>query len=142
MTLDDPRIQVLGLVDNIVATLAQARVILVPIWRGGGTRIKVLEGLAAARPIAGTSFGVSGIGFEDGIHGLVADDPVALAQAAAELCADHARSARLAASGRELAQDYRWERALAPAENVFRTLVEHARAEGGGNAKLTVGAIG
>jgi polysaccharide biosynthesis protein PslH len=116
----DPRIQILGLVDNIAAAVARARIILVPIWRGGGTRIKVLEGLAAARPVVGTSLGVSGIGFEHGVHGLVADDAVALAQAAVELCANDERSARLAAAGRELARDYRWDRALAPAETLFR----------------------
>ena len=109
----------LGVVDDLAAELARARAVVVPLWQGGGTRLKVLESLAAARPVAGTSLGVEGVGFEQGVHGLVADAPADLGRACAALLRDPVRSASLAAAGRALADGFRWERALAPAERLY-----------------------
>jgi glycosyltransferase involved in cell wall biosynthesis len=117
------RVEVLGFVDDLVAEIAASRVILVPVWAGGGTRLKVLESLAAARPLAGTPLGVQGIGFEPGRHGVVAGSPEALAHAAAGLLEDDELSRRLAAEGRRLAEDFRWTRTMAPAEELYRRLL-------------------
>ena len=68
-------VDVLGLVADLPATLAAARVVVVPIWEGGGTRLKVLEALAAGRAVVSTALGASGIGFQDGRHGLLAETP-------------------------------------------------------------------
>lgn len=114
------RVLVLGLVDDMAATLARARLTLVPIWRGGGTRLKVLEALAATRPVVGTSLGVSGIGFESGRHGLLAETPVELARAAAVLLEQRKRTDKMGEEGRRLTSAYRWERALAPAEEIYQ----------------------
>ena len=40
-------VEVLGLVADLPGALAAARAVIVPIWEGGGTRLKVLEALAA-----------------------------------------------------------------------------------------------
>jgi len=120
----DSRVSVLGLADDIAPLVTRAKVVIVPVWRGGGTRLKVLEALATGRPVVGTSLGVSGIGFEHGVHGLVADEPAELALAVAELCADPVKARDLGAAGRDLAEHYRWERALAPAEALYRAYVE------------------
>lgn len=117
---DDSRVVVVGLVDDVAATIARARLTLVPIWRGGGTRLKVLESLAAGRPVVGTPLGVSGVGFQSGRHGLVAESPTELGAAAAELLAQPEVLAAMAAEGPRLAEAYRWERALAPAEELYR----------------------
>jgi len=116
------RVDPLGFVPELRVELERARLILVPVWEGGGTRLKVLEGLAAARPLAGTSLGVSGIGFEPGRHGLVEDDPRHLADAVAALLADREQSLRLAAEGRRLAERFRWQEVLRPAEELYREL--------------------
>jgi glycosyltransferase involved in cell wall biosynthesis len=113
------RVEVLGFVPDLPTELARARVVLVPVWQGGGTRLKVLEALAAARPVVGTRLGVSGIGFEDGRHGLTADHPEVLAELATTLLSDGERSRRLGAEGRRLAERYRWDRVLAPAEALY-----------------------
>jgi glycosyltransferase involved in cell wall biosynthesis len=123
---DDSRVSVLGVVDDIAGLVARARVVVVPVWRGSGTRLKVLEALATGRPIVGTSLGVSGIGFEQGIHGIVADDPHELGLAVAGLCSDPAKSEAFGAAGPALAEQYRWRRALEPAEVLYRGYVEQA----------------
>ena len=42
------------------------RAVLVPLLSGGGTKLKVLDGLASGRPVVSTSVGVEGIAAEDG----------------------------------------------------------------------------
>jgi polysaccharide biosynthesis protein PslH len=122
----DPGVVVLGMVDDIAALVARARVVVVPVWRGSGTRLKVLEALAAGRPIVGTSLGVSGIGFEEGIHGIVADDPQEMALAIADLCSNPTKAEALGKAGPSLAERYLWRRALEPAEVLYRAYVDQA----------------
>ena len=49
------RAQALGVVDDLAAELAESRAVVLPVWHGGGTRLKALEAMAAARPVAGTA---------------------------------------------------------------------------------------
>lgn len=115
---EHPGVEPLGLVDDLRDEFARA-VVVVPIWQGGGTRLKVLEALAAGRPLAGTPLGVSGIGFRDREHGLIAEQPAALADAVVALLEDGARARAFGAAGRRLAEPYRWERVTAPAAELY-----------------------
>ena len=117
-----PGVEVVGFVDDLVAELVAGEVLVVPLWAGGGTRLKVLEAMAAAVPIVGTALGVEGIGFEDDVHGLVRDTPEAIAAGVEELLGDRRRARGLAATARELAEDFRWSRALRPAEDLYAEL--------------------
>ncbi len=112
-------VEPLGFVPDVEHEIAASRLVIVPIWAGGGTRLKVLESLAAARPLAGTPLGVEGIGFEHDRHGLVAETPLELARASASLLADTPRSLRLAAEGRRLAERFRWSGTVRPAEELY-----------------------
>jgi glycosyltransferase involved in cell wall biosynthesis len=121
-----PRVEAAGVVDDIAVEMAGARLVVVPVWHGGGVRLKALEALGAARPVVGTPFGMSGCGFVSGHHGLEARDPAGLADAAVALLADRERSTALAARGRALARSMEWSRTLAPAEALYRRLIEEA----------------
>jgi glycosyltransferase involved in cell wall biosynthesis len=114
-----PGVEVLGLVDDLPDALAAARAVVVPIWEGGGTRLKVLEALAAGRPVVSTPLGAEGIGFVDGRHGRLADAPAALADEAAAVLADPGLAATLARGGRELAERFRWSAVTAPAQALY-----------------------
>jgi glycosyltransferase involved in cell wall biosynthesis len=94
--------------------------VLVPLWHGGGTRLKVLEALASARPVVGTPLGVEQIGVVDGRHAVIADTPAGLADEVVKLMADPERSTALSREGRRLAETFRWDRALAAAEELYR----------------------
>jgi glycosyltransferase involved in cell wall biosynthesis len=117
-----PGVELLGFVDDLTAELRRAGAVVVPIWSGGGTRIKVLEALAAARPVVGTSLGVEQIGFADGVHGLVADSDDGLAEKLCAVLDDPLSAARFGANGRDLARGYEWEQTTAPAERLYREL--------------------
>lgn len=121
-----PRTTAVGVVDDIAAELAAARLVIVPVWQGGGTRTKVMEALAAARPVVGASLGVAGIGFVSGRHGLIDDDPGGLADATSALLGDAHRATTLGREGRAHVGKLVWRRTLADAEALYAQWVEEA----------------
>lgn len=115
---------ILGFVPDLLAGLGAARVVVAPIPFGGGTRIKVLEATAAARPVVGTTVAVERIGFEHQRHGLIADDPEAMVAATLRVLTDTEGALRYARNARILAEGYRWEAMTAPLEGLVRDFVE------------------
>jgi polysaccharide biosynthesis protein PslH len=114
------RVVRLGFVSDLPGLLRSSRLVLVPLWQGGGTRLKVLEALASARPVVGTPLGVEQIGVVNGRHAVIAATPMALAEESVKLMSDPERSLALSHEGRRLAEAFRWERALAAAEQLYR----------------------
>jgi glycosyltransferase involved in cell wall biosynthesis len=117
-------VDVLGLVADLPAVIAAARAVIVPIWEGGGTRLKVLEALAAGRELVSTPLGASGIGFEHGRHGLLAETPETLAIALAGALGRPSTHGR---EGRILAERYRWKEALSGASAFYSEVMARAR---------------
>lgn len=95
-----PGVMVTGSVPDIRPHLAEATVVIVPLRVGGGTRIKILECLAAGRAVVSTSIGAEGLGLRHGEELMLADDPESFAQHAAALLQDRALRQRLAEAGR------------------------------------------
>jgi glycosyltransferase involved in cell wall biosynthesis len=116
-------VDILGLVPDLPAVLATARAVIVPIWEGGGTRLKVLEALAAGREVVSTPLGASGIGFEHGRHGLLAETPEALATALSSVLGHPSTHGR---EGRILAERYRWKTALSGASAFYAEVMARA----------------
>ncbi len=123
----EARVVRLGFVADLPDLLRRSRLVLVPLWHGGGTRLKVLEALASARPVVGTPLGVEQIGVVNGRHAVIAQTPAALADEVAKLMGDPERSLALSREGRGLAETFRWERALAAAEELYRGWTEEYR---------------
>jgi polysaccharide biosynthesis protein PslH len=108
--LEDPSVTVTGWVDDVKSWFSRASVVLVPIRSGGGTRLKVLDGLASGRAIVSTTAGAEGIDVRDGEHLLLADGADAFAAAVARAVREPGLRAGLAASGRRLARErYDWD---------------------------------
>lgn len=107
-------IEFTGWVDDTRPWLAQADVAVVPLHVGGGTRIKILEAMAAGVPVVSTRIGAEGILASAGSDLLVADEPAEMARAIAEVCSSTSRAQDLARRGRALvAGRYDWTRATA-----------------------------
>jgi polysaccharide biosynthesis protein PslH len=108
---DDPRIELSGRVDNAVEALAAAKVVIVPLLAGSGTRLKIIEAWAAGRAVVSTRIGVEGLPARDGENILLADDPLRFAEAVSALLASPAERARLGQAGRALFElQFTWER--------------------------------
>jgi glycosyltransferase involved in cell wall biosynthesis len=110
-----PDVEVAGTVPNVQPFLARARCSLAPLHAGGGSRLKILESLAAGRPVVATSVGAEGLGDLVG-HGIVvADDPPSFADAVVALLDDADRAKRLGKAGHDrVAMHYTWDTTLAP----------------------------
>ncbi|MFO1534060.1 MAG: glycosyltransferase family 4 protein [Thermoplasmatota archaeon] len=56
-----PNVRVLGPVQETASYIRAADIFLAPLWSGGGTKLKVIEAAACARPILTTPHGVEGL---------------------------------------------------------------------------------
>ena len=119
-TSGDNRIRAIGPVEDAVTEIARAKVAVVPLLSGSGTRFKILEAWAAGRAVVSTALGAAGLGAVDGKHLLVRDDPGGFASAIADLLDDDARRKALGAAGRELYLDrFIWPAAWEKLEGHF-----------------------
>ncbi len=98
--LHDPAngITVTGSVLDVRPHLAAATLCIVPLRVGGGTRLKIYEGMAMGLPTVSTSIGAEGLPVVDGEHLLIGDDPAAFADRCIELLRDPARAAAMGAA--------------------------------------------
>ena len=104
------RVEVKGAVDDVRPHLAEAAAVIVPLRLGGGTRLKILEAMAMAKPIVSTSIGAEGIDVVHEKHLLLADDPADFAAALGRVLDDPRLAARLGEEGRALVSArYSWE---------------------------------
>ena len=93
-------IEVVGEVSDVRPYLATAAALIVPLRIGGGTRLKIVEGLAMGTPTVATHIGAQGLGLEDRRELRLADEPTAFAEALIELLQDPSEAARLGERGR------------------------------------------
>lgn len=109
-----------GNVPSVRPYYERSRAVVVPIRTGGGIRVKILEALAAARPVVTTQVGAEGLPLVPGEHALFADDPEELAEALTRLLTDRPLAERLAANGRALVErEFNWEALARKQESTF-----------------------
>jgi glycosyltransferase involved in cell wall biosynthesis len=66
-------VKILGVVDDITEYVCSADVCIAPMKTGSGTKLKILEYLAARKPVVATRKAVEGIGIQNGKQALLAD---------------------------------------------------------------------
>ena len=101
-----------GYVDDLPGTLALADVALCPLPRGSGTKLKMLDYLAAGLPIVTTSVGAQGIPVVDGESSLIRDTVGGMNDALRALLESDSLRARLAGNAAELGVEYDWNRIM------------------------------
>jgi glycosyltransferase involved in cell wall biosynthesis len=90
-------------VKDLSELYARSRVVCSPISIGGGTRVKIIEAAAWAKPIVSTSIGAEGLSFKDEVEILLRDDDDSIAAECVrllqddELCRSLGEAARLKA---------------------------------------------
>jgi glycosyltransferase involved in cell wall biosynthesis len=115
--------------------LADASAVVVPLRIGGGSRLKILEAMAAGRCVVSTSIGAEGLEVRHGEHLSIADTPAGFAEATLSLVGD-ARDHRalrqsLARAGRALVEaEYGWDRIALDLEEAWRSCYDTHTAAG------------
>lgn len=97
-------ITVAGNVPSVDPYYAEANIVIAPLLAGSGTRIKLIEAAAKRRAIVTTTLGCEGLGFVDGLHAEIADDPADFAARIVGLARDAARRVEMAEACYELAR--------------------------------------
>jgi glycosyltransferase involved in cell wall biosynthesis len=93
-------VRMVGWVPSLLPYLQRARVSVVPLLHGAGTKRKLIQALMVGTPTVSTSMGVEGLGLQDGEHVQIADDPATFADSIARLLEDTELWERLARKGR------------------------------------------
>jgi glycosyltransferase involved in cell wall biosynthesis len=123
--LAGPRVELTGFVPDLRPHLAAAAALVVPLRLGGGTRLKIVEGMAMGKPIVSTALGAEGIEATPGRDILIADDPKAFADAVNRLLADPQLAASIGQSARRLAVErYAWSSAAQTLEEFYNRILE------------------
>jgi glycosyltransferase involved in cell wall biosynthesis len=94
-------VHMVGWVPSVRPYLERARVSVVPLLYGAGTKRKLVQALAAGTPTVSTTIGVEGLDLRHEEHVLVADDPAEFAGAITRLLRDPKLWSTLARAGLE-----------------------------------------
>lgn len=124
-----PGVHVTGFVDDPGRYLAQASVSVAPLRIARGIQNKVLEALAAALPVVGTTPATQGVEGQPGRDFLVADNAADFAAHCISLLRDPSSAVHLGQTGRRFVEaHYDWERVLKPFDQLIdSTLAAPAR---------------
>jgi glycosyltransferase involved in cell wall biosynthesis len=107
--LASDRIHVTGTVDDVRPFYASTVAAIVPLRSGSGTRLKILEAMAAGVPVISTRLGAEGIEAQDNIHLLLADTGPEIAAAVNRIVSSPETRVRLSHAARKLVcQVYDW----------------------------------
>lgn len=123
-----PGVTVTGSVPDIRPHLARSWVQLVPLRLGGGTRLKIVESMAAGLPVVSTSVGAQGLAVTDGVEMMLADDPADFVRKTVELLAEADLRAAMALTARRFVEEnYSWRSLGARFADLCAATVDHAR---------------
>lgn len=122
---DGVHVIVHGEIDDPTAFRSAYAVGIVPLLSGSGVRIKILEALADHSAVVTTTIGCEGLPLTDGVHAVIADEPIAFARACIVLLTDEEAQSNLRAAGGELVRSqYSWERSANELHEVLTHITE------------------
>ncbi len=113
-----PDVEFRGPVLDMRVEIARAAVCVVPLRVGSGTRLKILEAAAMAKPVVSTSVGAEGLDFTQGKDILIEDKPVEFAHVVAGLLRDPQRCRSLGEAARRSVEKHYGRPALGAALRV------------------------
>ncbi len=119
---DLPGVTVTGWVDSVRPYLAGAQVYIMPFRVGSGTRLKLIEAMAAGKTIVGTHIGAEGFPVKDGQELCLVDDAVGMETAVLQLLADAERRKKYGRAAQQFAQQYDWRNVIPAFKQIYDQL--------------------
>lgn len=122
---NDPRIEWIGYRPDLRELQRRSALFFAPLRYAGGSKVKILEAMAAGLPVITTSKGVSGLAVNNGEHYLGSDDSGQLALQITQLLNQPWRMCQLGESGRQFTrQRHDWSVVAQQLENVHTRLTQ------------------
>jgi glycosyltransferase involved in cell wall biosynthesis len=123
-----PGAELFGSVPDVRPFLASCGMMVVPLRIGGGSRLKILEALAAGVPVVSTRVGAEGLHLEPGRDLTVVESVADLAPGLIDAIRDYPRLAAEAERGREqVLFRYDWDRLADQLERIWLDCVNETR---------------
>jgi glycosyltransferase involved in cell wall biosynthesis len=120
-------VEVTGTVPSVVDRVRRAAVFVVPLRVGGGTRLKIYEGMALGKATVSTTIGAEGLDVRHGRDIVIADEPAAFAGAILRLLSDADERRRYEAAAAATAQRYDWSVVAPRFVEVLNATIENGR---------------
>lgn len=112
-----------GFIPDLYAELSRYKMLVAPLHTGGGTKLKIIDAMAAGVPLVTTSVGAEGLGLVHGENALIADDPRAIADHVRSILDDEEKRKQLAASARaHVERHFSWATVRADLAEALREL--------------------
>jgi glycosyltransferase involved in cell wall biosynthesis len=128
-TKHDERIIVTGCVEDVRPFMMKAKIFVVPLRIGGGTRLKILEAMSMEKCVVSTSIGAEGIACTHNKDIVLADNPNDFAEAVIRLMLDDTARSVIGKNGRELVcRTYDWNIIGQSLNNIYEDIVNERSA--------------
>ena len=101
-------VEVTGTVPSVVDYLKNAAVFVIPLRIGGGTRIKIYEGMAMGTATVSSTVGAEGLDVHQGLDIILADDAKAFSASVITFLKDENTRRRFGAAAAATASQYDW----------------------------------
>ncbi len=131
-SLASETVEVTGTVPSIVEHLREAAVFVVPLRIGGGTRIKIYEGMAMGKATVSTTVGAEGLDVQHGRDILLEDSPAGFANAVVTFLQDGDVRHRYEVAAATTARKYDWSGITRQFVEVLQKTIDAAHAGGPG----------
>lgn len=115
-----------GYVDSLDDWYDQADVVVVPVFEGSGTRLKLVEAANRRRPVVTTALGAQGLPLSAGTHFLQAEEPDEFADAIERAATDDPGIDAMVASAAEAVEAMLWPRIAAELGDRYQAMVAAA----------------
>ncbi|MCA9971166.1 MAG: glycosyltransferase [Anaerolineales bacterium] len=125
-----PGITLTGWVQRVQPYLAGAQVIVMPFRVGSGTRLKLIEAMAAGKAIVSTPVGAEGFPVQHGREIWLAQTAAEMATAVLRLLTHPEERARLGTAAQEFARQYDWRVVVPRFETVYESILNEERGTG------------
>ena len=122
--IEVPGVEYHGRVSSVADWYVRAHAVVVPVFEGSGTRLKILEAIAYGRPVVSTGLGSEGLPVKPGVHYLLANDAPSFAAALVELAARCATGdpllEKMLAAAHDAVSHLSWPRIAGDLANLYR----------------------
>jgi polysaccharide biosynthesis protein PslH len=128
LALKDAHFEVAESIPDARDAYGAATVMVTPIKGSGGTRLKILEAMAAGLPVVSTSVGVAGLGLVNGKHALVSDTMQELAEKTAYLLTHPDKAKEIGEMGRKFVQKhYDWKAIVRLHDDIYKKAINKSQ---------------